>query len=865
MKIQSLRKSAGATLGLMAAVILVLFAIGAFLFYTGTLIGGTHELNRASDAGILSVAKQALVQPAVALNDPQLPVGLPYGDFNIGIADQQIGGVPAIDLLTYNQCAAQAVLVGLNAESLGLQSARQHAQAVALAVAGIGKLLQQRFAAGALNGYYDTASSQNTLDMLGGGSTVNRVGNLQQAYVSAGRASNVFFYPDVVDPITVINMHQPSTIMNQIPQNSAPADPKPDQTLAQQNSFYFQPGEQVYYASGYAPITVMPGTAEASLIAFIPNNPQATPHAVDQQRFDSNTATPGGNLLSFVPPNAFQAHAQAEVNLVGNNVAQKNTNLTNAISCAMIGCGDSLGLSGLAALGIPGSAGGPKDTPARIPGGFVRIRNMPGMEQVSASSLPLGPTLAYGSSVDASNFVLNNDALGDGNLSVYIATVNNAVGTNYNNIIFVSGTTNLPALKAWIKFNDSKNFLSAKSPYYDSDVVNGQHRDPSLDPLGSGQTALALAADPTVSPLRMGPNVGQLADLKNAVNVTGYIWVDSLQINGTTNFPIYNAAGSKTGKEIKALQAVDALAYAAGANLGQPAPGMVTVSDPGGATKHRTISWIEYVKAAVIIGFKTHFDQGHYWLSQNNVPNASIAQNSLLSGMKQFDFWLPNGTTRTYISSPNTRYNGAEIPSTTQFMTVGTAAALLSQIDQQITKKGGYQPDQVTYDNFYGAINNQVRMINPKWGLPDLQNALSSMDCAPGDLLYLRDDGSGKLILTNTCFQDTGIQPEASLNGTGANQSTGTNQIVDFATQSGQYIQLDGYVINTLKEASQATAASADANTEQQPWRSQTGTPIYLEQGAILYKSSGYNNLLGEVDLYSRPAQAIAINYTNPN
>ena len=106
-----------------------------------------------------------MVQPAVALNDPALlsQGSLPYNDFAIGLADQNIGGVPAIDLLTYNKCAAQAVLVGLEAEKLNNDVARNHAQQVASAVLGLGQELQRRFARGGLNRYYDETANANTL------------------------------------------------------------------------------------------------------------------------------------------------------------------------------------------------------------------------------------------------------------------------------------------------------------------------------------------------------------------------------------------------------------------------------------------------------------------------------------------------------------------------------------------------------------------------------------------------------------------------------------------------------------------------------------------------------------------------------
>jgi hypothetical protein len=879
-----LRRSSGAVLGMIAASLIILFAIGAFLFYTGTLIGGNHELNRASDAGILSVAKQALVQPAIALNDPELLAfrsytnstgtwtctGVPpYNDFAVGIADQTIGGVPAIDLLTYNRCAAQTILVCLNAQNLNLPNSRANAGALSWALVGLGKILQQRFATGALNGYYDNTANQNTLSMLGGGSTVNRVGNLSQGYVSAGRASNIFFYPDMVDPTNVVDLHQPSTALSAIPQNTSPADPKPNQTTAATNSSYFQPGEQVFYASGYTPIVMNLGAQGQALISLIPTNPQGQPHAVDQQRFDSNVITPDSGLLSWLPPNAFRAHSQAEVNIVGNNVAQKNTSAVNAISCAMIGCGDAL--SGFAGLSLPGAAGGPQDQAARIPGGFVRVVNLPGYE--AGISQPLGPMpgTAGGTNnaIDGSTVVVNNSALGGG-ANVYIAepiaTVNNN-GTDIvpSKIIVTNNAAGLTAIGKWALFNTAVH--SPTDPGYNEDVVptplGPRHCILANDPMfiSTGKSVAQYVAafqNPTYPLLNEGPGLGQKAVMGDLIFLTGaYVTTRAALLDGSTAVP------DSAGGTVSASVALQATVEVAGPNYGELPPTAINIPVPN---DQRTWNAIEAMKYYVIKNWAAHFHEGHMLI---NIPAIGTAEPAIKTGMKYFKFLDSSSSDGlAHVSSPNqamaqTQAQAAAATSA-QFMKVATPSVLLSMIDTQIQNKGGYQPNQVTYNALIEAITNQVRFINPSFNQSNVLSALASANLAPGDTMYLRDDGNGNLIMSTTCPQDTNPSlPEAT-----ATNSTGLNQMVDFRTQPGQYETLLGSLVNT-KANGTPTAERADAGLEQAPWLDSTGN-IQYEEGAILYKSSGFGNCLGEVDLYGRlngggTNAAINVNFTHPN
>ena len=116
--------------------------------------------------------------------------------------------------------------------------------------------------------------------MLGIGSTVTRVGDVVPTYVNAGKPSNIYFYPDVVNPAS------PSTALADLPLANGSNDITPDQTAAKNgDASYPSGGETLYYVKGYTPITVNASSKSYSAsLAFIPDNPQQLAHAIDAAR-----------------------------------------------------------------------------------------------------------------------------------------------------------------------------------------------------------------------------------------------------------------------------------------------------------------------------------------------------------------------------------------------------------------------------------------------------------------------------------------------------------------------------------------------------------------------------------------------------
>ena len=837
----SLRNSAGAALGLVAASLFIIFAIGLFIFFAGRLIGGNHELNRASDAGILSAAKQALVQPAVALNDPALlsQGSLPYNDFAIGLADQNIGGVPAIDLLTYNKCAAQAVLVGLEAEKLNNDVARNHAQQVASAVLGLGQELQRRFARGGLNRYYDETANANTLNMLGTGASVTRSRNVEQAYVSAGRPSNIYFLRDVV------SRTDPNSLRS-IRLNNYPTDPRPDQVRARTTNPYLPPGEPIHYAAGYAPITVMPGTSQASLISFVPVNPQSNPHAVDRQRFDGGRGLPG--VLTWVPPNAFRADGQSAVNLdphAYTDIAANNK--VNAISCAVIGCGETIFPGGfpIPGGGIPVGAGtgGPQDQVACIPGGYFKVINY-----VDATSDPdyFDCRAQSGLVADARNFIANRSAFGPGRPAVLTVYIGTPIPADINKVVLAFDDPATPrdpgkaAMKAWIRYNRSVG-------------SDGLGHDPDKDPMGRGGTPSTIRSgrNPRARTLRQGPIPNEKAQLRNIITVTGYVELHSLNIDGVT--PVTDSAGRLIAADIAAT----ALFRAAGPNVGEPPPRTYTVRVP---VNNEGFTYVEAIKHKIIYNFARYFERGRY----------DIACTGKISGMKYFDFYNANGGLK-HVSSPNDyahqmgepNPHARETPSTSQFMTVATPNEYLDMINKIVLRNGGFVGGQYTREVFMQEILRQVRLIRPAWTMADLTAALVSQPLPINTTMYLRDDGNGRLILTRTCPQDTGLPPDGNETRYTGNSNGNAYSIRYFRTlpEFNQRVQLMDATINTKKTGSQ-TAYTADCNVEEKPWRTARGIAL-TEVGCVMTKSSGFNNHLGQMVFYQRPE--VNAQFSNPN
>src|ERR1700735_1916684 len=83
------RQQRGATLGLAAACVFLVIAIGVCFFFVAKIIGGGREVANATDGGALNVAKEALKRGSVDLRT----ISAPTGDGHSVYADSEFGGL----------------------------------------------------------------------------------------------------------------------------------------------------------------------------------------------------------------------------------------------------------------------------------------------------------------------------------------------------------------------------------------------------------------------------------------------------------------------------------------------------------------------------------------------------------------------------------------------------------------------------------------------------------------------------------------------------------------------------------------------------------------------------------------------------
>jgi hypothetical protein len=376
----------GAVLGLVIALAFFMIILGIGFYYIARLIGGHRELEHATDAGNLQVAKKALRSPVVnafATNGYAGPFDLSGNTLTevqknfSQLADPNTG---QIDLLVYNRLVAQAFLVALNAAAdgydtgtppspFGIARAQRLIQILNDPASGVGVTLARKLK---LDPVLDTnftgiADDENTLRMLkANGETAAISDEKDISFMARGFASNAFLDRDVLAGMF------PADFL----QNIAGFD----------NNFYVKNG--VSYLVGYQFLNV-PGVTDAAANALVsvPLRPGEFPHLVDGTDFTNLQVSPepgsDADVKTSVPPNAFRSSG------LGQDGRTKL--FTQAASCALAG---SI-LLAPAPGGIPNNPfsgdtippGGPY--PIEIPNGFIAVANGGGTDPVLPA--PPGP------------------------------------------------------------------------------------------------------------------------------------------------------------------------------------------------------------------------------------------------------------------------------------------------------------------------------------------------------------------------------------------------------------------------------------------------------------------------------------------
>lgn len=336
------RTNRGASLAFVAAVSVIIVVVGLAIFFLMQLFGGFRELQNATDAGNLNVAKQALKTPNF------VPVSNYQLDF-AGLVD----GINGMDLQAYNRCVGQAFLVAMNAmadrpqgnpngspSAQGLQDAMIVCQAANggdpnnSQNVGIGQSLYRQFTTTDTNALFSTFGSVADSDserMLGANAQVQPNGaSFDTAFMQPGGATNVWL---------------DSTILPYIGDSAAQLSAPSSALSSQQNS-----GGNPYLA-GYTSMQLGAGAASFPLVG-VPVFPNSQPHLVAGRDFVAAKSSNDVAFSGVVPPNAYKSASYSSDQSSANLAAMEAYAITGVLN---------------------------NDYPVSIPQGYIEINNPPGI------------------------------------------------------------------------------------------------------------------------------------------------------------------------------------------------------------------------------------------------------------------------------------------------------------------------------------------------------------------------------------------------------------------------------------------------------------------------------------------------------
>jgi hypothetical protein len=337
------RRRQGATLGLVAVCVLVIIVVGIGCFFLAKIFGGGREVANATDAGALNIAKNAMKRADAIVSVP-VP-GSQYSDF-VACADPP----GSINLLTYNRCVAQALLVALNAQAEGTPTAAADAGKVITALNNLGTDLKTKLNDPAVVGFFAQVTGNNNRMWGNTGTNANNASYVT-AFMKKSESTNVYFTGTEL-PIAP-------------PANSASVGTTKVPLAASTGT----------YIRGYENINI-PGIGS---IMGVPVFPQQNPHLVALNDFKQGAA-PNAPPSTTIPPNAFSVAA--------NSMESKSGVMGGAVAAAIVG----------ASVTQAGGTAATYDYAASIPGGYLAIVNLP------SANMPAG-----GIAVNNDDNIFNNE------------------------------------------------------------------------------------------------------------------------------------------------------------------------------------------------------------------------------------------------------------------------------------------------------------------------------------------------------------------------------------------------------------------------------------------------------------------------
>ncbi len=359
-----LRRRRGATLGLVAVIVLFIAILGIGFFFLSKIMGGGREVANATDAGAMNVAKRSLMEPTV---------NAPANDEFDGLGVDTATGIPnnsgSINLLAYNRAVGRALLVALNARAIGPASSKLAGDVIDK-LETIGKNLQNQLnGGGLLPGYFDTMAKAQNVKMMGPTSDVKLSMDIKPAWMitqdgDGMQKTNVYINKQVIDMMgnpTVSNLYAATTV------NSANVKSKGSWP---QGAFASSSGHNFIRAYDKN-MTLSNYLDKAILGAAV--GPQDRSHLVHLGQFDNCIAP-----IGYAPPNSWKTQSQSQ------NTNKNQGNFGGAVACAVVGSLNA-------------------EYEACIPRGYVRILNY-----VSAANLP-GAVPVSGQDVNGGTSIFNNE------------------------------------------------------------------------------------------------------------------------------------------------------------------------------------------------------------------------------------------------------------------------------------------------------------------------------------------------------------------------------------------------------------------------------------------------------------------------
>jgi hypothetical protein len=261
--------------------------VGMAFFFVLKLLGGFKEIQNATDASDLNIAKQALRSPAIAVSP-----GIEQNNFS-GLVDAN----GLVNLLTYNRLVGQTLLVALNAQAEATSQSKDHAASLIQALQGnsssLGGRLKTNLSGGnQVDSFFSAIADKSVAEMFSAGSVRFQSSDYQAAFMKPGGSTNVFLDPSILPTGSTF--------------------PSSGFSSGHQSSQNFS------YVAGYAPIDI----SNIGSIAGAPVFPGQAPHLVSCFDFNSDTISPVSGV--FLPPNAFMSTGQsteAHSGMLGQTVA----------------------------------------------------------------------------------------------------------------------------------------------------------------------------------------------------------------------------------------------------------------------------------------------------------------------------------------------------------------------------------------------------------------------------------------------------------------------------------------------------------------------------------------------------------------